>query len=158
MQRRALQRAPPSRTCTRRADAKAHGLRRYHAVHHCQGRPPALGGPAETEPNLRICRDKSQIRGRTHLRPAEAPSTQIGRRQDLEMVTPEVLAKSASRNVVALKNGMGHQVDADGKLRRGTWHSWHTAWSYLEQPPSQRPKAPIQLASACVCMAAPATC
>ena len=39
----------------------------------------------------------------------------------LEMVTPEVLAKSASRNVVALKNGMGHQVDADGKLRRGTW-------------------------------------
>ena len=59
--------------------------------------------------------------GRTHLRPAEAPSAQIGRRQDLEMVTPEVLAKSASRNVVALKNGMGHQVDADGKLRRGTW-------------------------------------
>ena len=52
---------------------------------------------------------------------AEAPSAQIGRRQDLEMVTPEVLAKSASRNVVALKNGMGHQVDADGKLRRGTW-------------------------------------
>ena len=51
---------------------------------------------------------------------AEAPSAQIGRRQDLEMVTPEVLAKSASRNVVALKNGMGHQVDADGKLRRGT--------------------------------------
>ena len=47
---------------------------------------------------------------------AEAPSAQIGRRQDLEMVTPEVLAKSASRNVVALKNGMGHQVDADGKL------------------------------------------
>ena len=42
--------------------------------------------------------------GRTHLRPAEAPSAQIGRRQDLEMVTPEVLAKSASRNVVALKN------------------------------------------------------
>ena len=27
------------------------------------------------------------------------------------------MAKSASRNVVALKNGMGHQVDADGKLR-----------------------------------------
>ena len=52
---------------------------------------------------------------------AEAPSAQIGRRQDLEMVTPEVLAKSASRNVVALKNKMGHQVDADGKLRRGTW-------------------------------------
>ena len=54
---------------------------------------------------------------------AEAPSAQIGQRQDLEMVTPEVLAKSASRNVVlvALKNGMGHQVDADGKLRRGTW-------------------------------------
>ena len=54
---------------------------------------------------------------RTHLRPAEAPSAQIGRRQDLEMVTPEVLAKSASRNVVALKNKMGHQVDADGKRR-----------------------------------------
>ena len=48
---------------------------------------------------------------------AEAPSAQIGRRQDLEMVTPEVLAKSASRNVVALKNKMGHQVDADGKRR-----------------------------------------
>ena len=46
----------------------------------------------------------------------EAPSAQIGRRQDLEMATPEVLAKSASRNVVALKNRMGHQVDADGKL------------------------------------------
>ena len=55
--------------------------------------------------------------GRTHLRAAEAPSAQIGRRQDLEMATPEVLAKSASQNVVALKNRMGHQVDADGELR-----------------------------------------
>ena len=52
---------------------------------------------------------------------AEAPSAQMGRRQDLEMVTPEVLAKSASQNVAALKNKMGHQVDADGELRRGTW-------------------------------------
>ena len=53
---------------------------------------------------------------RTHLRPAEAPSAQIGRRQDLEMRTPEVLAKSASQNVVALlKNKMGHQVDAGGE-------------------------------------------
>ena len=58
---------------------------------------------------------------RTHLMAAEAPSAQIGRRQDLEMVTPEVLAKSASQNVAALKNKMGHQVDADGELRRGTW-------------------------------------
>ena len=54
---------------------------------------------------------------RTHLRPAEAPSAQIGLRQDLEMVTPEVLAKSASRNVVALKNRLGHQVDAGGERR-----------------------------------------
>ena len=50
-------------------------------------------------------------------RPAEAPSAQIGLRSDLEMVTPEVATKSASRNVVALKNKMGHQVDADGKRR-----------------------------------------
>ena len=51
----------------------------------------------------------------------EAPSAQIGRRRDLEIVTPKVSTKSASQNVVALKNKMGHQVDADGKLRRGTW-------------------------------------
>ena len=43
MLRRALQRATTSRTCTRRADAKAHGLGRYHAFHHCRERPPALG-------------------------------------------------------------------------------------------------------------------
>ena len=54
---------------------------------------------------------------RTHLRPAEAPSAQIGRRQDLEMALTEVLAKSASRNMVALKNKMGHQVDAGGERR-----------------------------------------
>ena len=54
---------------------------------------------------------------RTHLRPAEAPSAQIGRRRDLEMVTTEVTTKSAFQNVVVLKNKMGHQVDADGKLR-----------------------------------------
>ena len=54
---------------------------------------------------------------RTHLRPAEAPSAQIGRRRDLEMVTPEVSTKSASRNVVALKNKLGHQMDADGEHR-----------------------------------------
>ena len=33
---------------------------------------------------------------RSHLRPAEAPSAQIGLRSDLEMVTPEVATKSAS--------------------------------------------------------------
>ena len=52
---------------------------------------------------------------------AEAPSTQIGRRTALEMDTPERSTQTASRNVVALKNRMGHQVDADGKLRRGSW-------------------------------------
>ena len=88
----------------------------YHGA-----REPARVGPRGPELDLRKCPDKSQIQRRTHLRPAEAPSTQIGRRQDLEMVTPEVLAKSASQNVAALKNKMGHQVDADGELRRGTW-------------------------------------
>ena len=58
--------------------------------------------------------------GRTHLRAAEAPSAQIGRRSALEMDTPERTTQTASPNVVALKNGMGHQVDADGKLRQGT--------------------------------------
>ena len=58
---------------------------------------------------------------RTHLMAAEAPSTQIGRRSALEMDTPERTTQTASRNVVALKNRMGHQVDADGELRRGTW-------------------------------------
>ena len=58
---------------------------------------------------------------RTHLMAAEAPSTQIGRRTALEMDTPERSTQTASRNVVALKNRMGHQVDADGKLRRGSW-------------------------------------
>ena len=52
---------------------------------------------------------------------AEAPSAQIGRRSALEMDTPERTTQTASRNVVALKNRMGHQVDADGKLRRGSW-------------------------------------
>ena len=51
---------------------------------------------------------------------AEAPSAQIGRRSALEMDTPERTTQTASRNVVALKNRMGHQVDADGKLRRGS--------------------------------------
>ena len=58
--------------------------------------------------------------GRTHLS-TEAPSAQIGRRSALEMDTPERTTQTASRNVVALKNRMGHQVDADGKLRRGSW-------------------------------------
>ena len=40
--------------------------------------------------------------GRTHLRPAEAPSAQIGPASDLEMVTPEVTGYTASQNVVAL--------------------------------------------------------
>ena len=78
------------------------------------GRGAGLRGP-RSEKTPRFVSDP----GRTHLMAAEAPSAQIGRRQDLEMVTPEVLAKSASQNVVALKNRIGHQVDADGKLRRG---------------------------------------
>ena len=53
---------------------------------------------------------------RTHLRPAEAPSAQIGRRTALEIDTPERSTQTASPNVVALKNRMGHQVDADGGL------------------------------------------
>ena len=62
----------------------------------------------------RFCSDPA----RTHLRPAEAPSAQIGRRRDLEMVTPEVSTKIASPNVVGLKNKMGHQVDAGGERQR----------------------------------------
>ena len=61
---------------------------------------------------------------RTHLRPAEAPSAQIRRGSALETDTPERTGQSPDRfskpNVVVLKNKMGHQVDADGKLRRGT--------------------------------------
>ena len=52
---------------------------------------------------------------------AEAPSAQIGRRRDLEIVTPEVSTKSASQNVVALKSRPDHSdhpgVDADGERR-----------------------------------------
>ena len=59
-----------------------------------------------------VSQSANESAARTHLRPAEAPSTQIGRRRDLEMVTPEVSTKSASQNVVALKNKMGHQLDA----------------------------------------------
>ena len=55
--------------------------------------------------------------GRTHLRPAEAPSAQIGPASDLEMVTPEVTGYTASQNVVALKSRPDHQVDAEVELR-----------------------------------------
>ena len=75
-----------------------------------------LRGP-RSEKTPRFVSDHGLDHGRTHLMAADAPSAQIGRRQDLEMVTPEVLAKSASRNVVALKNGMGHQV-AGGRRRQ----------------------------------------
>ena len=51
-----------------------------------------------------------QIRGRTHLRAAEAPSAQIRRGSALETETPERTGYTASRNVVALKNKMGHVV------------------------------------------------
>ena len=71
--------------------------------------------------DLRKLHGKSQIRGRTHLRAAEAPSAQIRRGSALETDTPERTGYTASQNVVALKNRMGHQVDADGELRRGTW-------------------------------------
>ena len=67
------------------------------------------------DPNLRKIHVFVSDPARTHLRPAEAPSAQIGLRSDLEMVTPEVATKSTSRNVVALKNKMGHQVDAGGE-------------------------------------------
>ena len=83
----------------------------------CAGRR----GAGLCDPNLRKLHGKSQIRGRTHLRPAEAPSAQIGRGSALETDTPERTGQTASQNVVVLKNKMGHQVDADGKLRRGTW-------------------------------------
>ena len=51
---------------------------------------------------------------------AEAPSARIGRRSALEMDTPERTTQTASRNVVALKNRMGHQVDADSIATEST--------------------------------------
>ena len=74
-------------------DADGMGLRQFSF----ERRGAGLRGP-RSEKTPRFVSDP----GRTHLMAAEAPSAQIGRRQDLEMVTPEVLAKSASRNVVAL--------------------------------------------------------
>ena len=93
------------------------GTRRNHAFFDFE--PVAARDVAQdyVTPDLRKLHVFVSDPARSHLRPAEAPSAQIGLRSDLEMVTPEVAMKSASRNVVALKNKMGHQVDADGKRR-----------------------------------------
>ena len=78
-------------------------------------------GPRGTEPNLRICRDKSQIRDPSGLPSRARPSAQIGRRQDLEMARAEVLTKSLCQNVSALRNKISHQVDADGEHHGSGW-------------------------------------
>jgi hypothetical protein len=52
---------------------------------------------------------------------AEAPSAQIGRaavRSRWTLHTPERTTQTASRSVIALKNRMGHQVDADEEAGR----------------------------------------
>ena len=74
-------------------------------------------GPRGTEPNLRICRKKSQIRRAVATAVATTSVRSDRPASDLEMVTPEVTGYTASRNVVALKNKPDHQVDADGELR-----------------------------------------
>ena len=74
-------------------------------------------GAGLREPNLRKLHVFVSYPARSHLRPGEAPSAQIGPASDLEMVTPEVTGYAASQNVVALKSRPDHQVDADGKRR-----------------------------------------
>ena len=78
-------------------------------------------GPAGTGADLRICRDKSQIRRPSGLPSRARPPAQIGRRQDLEMARAEVLTKSFCRNVSALRNRISHQVDADGEHGGSGW-------------------------------------
>ena len=78
-------------------------------------------GPRGTGPNLRICRDKSQVRGPSGLPSRARPAAQIGLRSDLEMARAEVATKSFCRNVSALRNRISHQVDADGEHHGSGW-------------------------------------
>ena len=78
-------------------------------------------GPAGTGPNLRICRDKSQIRRPSGLPSPGRPPAQIGLRSDLEVARAEVATKSFRRNVSALRNKISHQVDADGEHHGSGW-------------------------------------
>ena len=78
-------------------------------------------GPAGTGPNLRICREKSQIRRPSGLPSPGRPPAQIGLRSDLEVARAEVATKSFRRNVSALRNKISHQVDADGEHGGSGW-------------------------------------
>ena len=65
-------------TCVTRAGPSARAPRRARDV-----------APEYVGQDLRKLHGKSQIRGRTHLRAAEAPSAQIRRGSALETDTPE---------------------------------------------------------------------
>ena len=91
-------------------------LLRRHAI-----RATSRVGPAGTGPNLRICREKSQIRRPSGLPSRARPPAQIGLRSDLEVARGEVATKSFRRNVSALRNKISHQVDADGEHHGSGW-------------------------------------
>ena len=74
-------------------------------------------GPRGTEPNLRICRKKSQIQHAVATAVARTSGRSDRPASDPEMDTLEVTGYIAFLNVVALKNKPDHQVDADGERR-----------------------------------------
>ena len=71
----------------------------------------------KTEPNLRICRKKSQIQHAVATAVARTSGHSDRPASDPEMDTLEVTGYIAFLNVVALENKPDHQVDADGERR-----------------------------------------
>ena len=76
-----------------------------------------LLGPRGTEPNLRICRKKSQIRGRARPSVGRGGADRADCVRDLELRELEVSKQTAWQSVLPLALRTGWTVDADGERR-----------------------------------------